>query len=504
MRSPGNPVGESENARRDRNLLILWLVVITAYRVYVARTHGLNLYVDEAQYWYWAQSLDWGYFSKPPMVAVAIWLPTQFCGDAEPCVRAAPLLLYPITTLVLYAIAYRYYGSRTALLAGVFFSTMPGVSLSSLIISTDVLLFLFWALAVLGLQRAIETDRWRDWLLVGIASGLGLETKYTMGVFGVCAVLYFALDPSQRRQLWNPRIYVAAGVAGLIFLPNVLWNIAHDFPTIRHTAHIANLDSGSLNWDELGEFLGGQFAVFGPVLFALFLVVLGSGRRWASDRRSLFLICSSLPFLVIISLQALLGRANANWAAPTYVAATVLVARYVTDQVRRPKARALVAAAAISCNVAAAVALYHFDTWATLFGVELSRSTDPLKRYRGWDRFGQEIAGILASHPGARLMAEERELLSELAYYVKPHPLDLVSWNPSGALRSHYDLVASLDSAAGDHFVYVTERDDIDDVRRAFGGVELLREVEVRVHDDWRLSAQVFFLTDFRGYDGSG
>ena len=140
---------------RHLPLLLLAVTVVTGYRLALALSSGLTLYVDEAQYWLWAQNLDWGYFSKPPMIALAIWLPTQVCGDSEPCIRAAPLIAYPITTLLVYAAARRLFDNRTALLAGLVFLTMPGVSLSSLIISTDVLLFLFWALALGGMAVAL-------------------------------------------------------------------------------------------------------------------------------------------------------------------------------------------------------------------------------------------------------------------------------------------------------------------------------------------------------------
>ena len=88
-------------------LLLTMIMVITLYRLWVVTTNGLNLYVDEAQYWYWAQHLAWGYYSKPPVIAAIIALTTSVCGDGESCVRAGSLLLYPLSTGILYLLAQR-------------------------------------------------------------------------------------------------------------------------------------------------------------------------------------------------------------------------------------------------------------------------------------------------------------------------------------------------------------------------------------------------------------
>lgn len=83
-------------------VLLALLFGVTAYRVWVVATSGLNLYVDEAQYWYWAQHLAWGYYSKPPVIAAIIAGTTSVCGDSEFCIRSGSLLFYPLSTVLLF------------------------------------------------------------------------------------------------------------------------------------------------------------------------------------------------------------------------------------------------------------------------------------------------------------------------------------------------------------------------------------------------------------------
>ena len=59
----------SVDARNGVKFLLGLTVALLAWRFWVVQQLGITLYIDEAQYWTWAQHLDWGYFSKPPGIA---------------------------------------------------------------------------------------------------------------------------------------------------------------------------------------------------------------------------------------------------------------------------------------------------------------------------------------------------------------------------------------------------------------------------------------------------
>ena len=52
------------------NLLILVIFVFVSLRILAIISTPLELSADEAQYWLWSKKLSWGYFSKPPMIAL--------------------------------------------------------------------------------------------------------------------------------------------------------------------------------------------------------------------------------------------------------------------------------------------------------------------------------------------------------------------------------------------------------------------------------------------------
>src|SRR6266568_5113943 len=116
------------------------VATITAARLIWLAVQPAGLYPDEAQYWFWAQHPAFGYYSKPPLVAWLIALTTAAFGDSEFAIRLAAPLLHAATAGIVYAIASRLYDRRTGFWAALAYVTLPGVSLSAFIISTDAVL----------------------------------------------------------------------------------------------------------------------------------------------------------------------------------------------------------------------------------------------------------------------------------------------------------------------------------------------------------------------------
>ena len=106
-----------------------------------------DLFVDDAQYWFWGQTLDWGYYSKPPLIAWILRLSTAIGSDAPFWIRLPLPLIHAATAVVVALIARRLYGARVGGIAGFAFATLPGVALGSLLVSTDTPMLLCFALA---------------------------------------------------------------------------------------------------------------------------------------------------------------------------------------------------------------------------------------------------------------------------------------------------------------------------------------------------------------------
>jgi 4-amino-4-deoxy-L-arabinose transferase-like glycosyltransferase len=121
---------------------------ITLARLLWLAFQSAGLYPDEAQYWFWSRHLALGYYSKPPLVAWLIALTTGLFGNGEFAVRLSAPLLHAAASAFVYAIGSRLYDRRIGYWSALAYATLPGVSLSAFLISTDAVLLPCWAAAL--------------------------------------------------------------------------------------------------------------------------------------------------------------------------------------------------------------------------------------------------------------------------------------------------------------------------------------------------------------------
>src|SRR5215469_11931189 len=186
---------------RSYAAMLVSVAVVTGLRLVWLAIQPADLYPDEAQYWVWSQHLALGYFSKPPLVAWLIAATTLLFGDGEFAVRLSAPLLHAGAAVFVYGIGTRLYNQRVGLWSALVYASLPGVSVSAFVISTDAPLLFFWAAALYAFIRAREGDGWRWWLAVGLAAGLGLLSKYAMAYWIFSALGYSVLFPGERRYL---------------------------------------------------------------------------------------------------------------------------------------------------------------------------------------------------------------------------------------------------------------------------------------------------------------
>ena len=486
----------------------LALGALTLLRLIYLTVYPFDLHPDEAQYWVWAQDLAFGYYSKPPLVAWLIGATTAVCGDGEACVRAGAPLLHFFAALAIYGAGRRLFDRRIGFWAALLYATLPGVAFSSLVVSTDLPLLLAWALALYAYVRALQAGaaggkgrRW--WLLLGVAVGLGLLGKYAMVFFVLSMAVHLAMARG-RLAGWHWRGAALALLAALaIYAPNALWNADNSFVSYAHTSDNANLGGDLFRLDAFLEFFGSQFGVFGPALFAALLVVQARWRGWFGDERLRLLVAFTLPTLAIMLFQGFLSRANANWAAPAYVAASILIAAWALRA--NPglwRGRALIATGSFAVHTGLIAAFLVFI--AATYGRPdaLPGKGDPFKRVRGWAELGTAIMHVRANEmPGAALLVDERKLLAETLYYVRPYPVEAYKWRPTNRIHDHFDLTRPYYQAISpSRVLYVTERVDASEILSRFARADVIAEVRTPIGVGRERVVRLYELEGFMGY----
>ena len=473
--------------------MLAGVLAITGLRLLWLALQPADLYPDEAQYWFWAQHPAFGYYSKPPLVAWLIALTTGLLGDSEFAIRLSAPLLHVGTAVFVYAIGSRLYDTRIGLWSALAYASLPGASISAFIISTDAPLLLFWAAALYAFIRAREDSGWGWWLAVGFACGLGLLAKYAMFYWIFSALGYVLLVGTERRHL-RP-LLAAIGIALLIYSPNFWWNWSNGFVSYIHVKDNAGLDEPLLHPDAFFEFFGSQFAVFGPLFFAG-LIVLAASPRTLAEPRARLLAFFALPTLTMMLVVSFLSRANANWAAPAFVSATVLVVAWA---LRRGWRKLVILS--IALHLAAVAVLFTGRDALAALGVEMPAKYDPLARLRGWRELGATVGAALAAHPGFTLFADDRETLAALIYYVHPHPFDAVKWKLKGGLaKDQWELANGLPQHRGENFLLVSDHELIPEMRPSFAAIDRLQPIVIQVGPGVSRSYTLYLARGFTGY----
>jgi 4-amino-4-deoxy-L-arabinose transferase-like glycosyltransferase len=365
------------------------------------------------------------------------------------------------------------------------------VALSAFLISTDAVLLPCWAAALYAFIRAREPGGGGWWLVAGIAAGLGLLAKYAMAYWLLSALGFVLLVPEERRHL-KP-LCAAIGIAVLITLPNLWWNWSHGFVSFLHVRDNADLSGRLVHPTAFFEFLGSQFGVVGPLFFAALIAIVALPRGLAEPRARL-LAAFALPTLAMMLGLSLLSRAQPNWAAPAYVSAIVLVVAWALGRGWRRWV-----AASIALNLMAAVALFGSVNALAAVGVAVPAKLDPLHRLRGWRGLGQDVATLLAAHPGLTLLADDRELLAALIYYVRPHPFGAVEWNPIPGITDQWRLTDNIANHRGEDFLAVTAHNLAGEMRPDFVELTPLTTITTKSGQHGGMTYTVYIARGFRG-----
>ncbi len=387
---------------------------------------------DEAQYWTWAQDPAFGYFSKPPMIAWIIAATTGLFGDGEWAVRLAAPLLHTGAAAFIYLTADQLFGRRTALFAGLGWLTLPGVSVSSFLITTDAPLLLFWSGALFMTFRIAKAGAapTTDFVLLGVLIGLGLLSKYAMLYFIAAAGIAVLFSKDFRTAIMRPQIALTTLIAAAIFAPNIAWNAANEFQTVAHTAANANWSDNLFKPASLARFTGGQFLVFGPILFTVLLAAAYGimRKRNASGDKFVLLIFALTP-LVIVAMQAFVSRAHANWAAAAYPAGVILVSAVLTER------HAIAAKLSLALHGAlAALFLIAMSNFALIDRLGAGRAVAEL---RGWESLSSQIASQTDGFDA--VLFDDRSMIAEMLYYQRESDLDIAALDPNNGVHHHYE-----------------------------------------------------------------
>lgn len=252
--------------------LTTWALPLVALLFYVATAQGYGIFRDELYYLACARHLDWGYVDHPPMVALLARLARGLFGDSLVGLRLFPALAAAGTVLLVGDTARVMGGGRWARVTAQVLALAAPVYLSLFtIFSMNAFDIVIWAALAWLAARLLTGADPRLWLAFGAVAGLGLQTKLDVGLLG--AGLAAGLLLTLRLDVLKSRfLYAGGALAALLFLPHLLWQWAHGWPTREF---VARAQSGKITVLGPLEFVASQAMTIGPLAALLALAGLG-------------------------------------------------------------------------------------------------------------------------------------------------------------------------------------------------------------------------------------
>lgn len=310
------------------------IAISTLLRLIVAAL--LPFGVDESYAIVAGRNLSLSYFDHPPAVFWLSHAAAQLGGDSPLALRWPFVLLFALTTWLLFRLTERIFDSRAGFWAVCAAQCIPVFSLSggSWVLPDGPLLFASTA-AALALAHALSVDaetaseardavdagrdaRWSAWLLLGLALGLAGLAKYHAALLGLGLFVFVLTDSSSRRWLARAQPYLAVVIALSCVAPVFLWNAQHDWASFRFQAGRASGHGNPIT--ALLQNVAGQAGYLFPWFWVPLVVLLARGLRTGPrDRATWFCVCLGAAPVLVFTFASLGGRPGLpHWPAPGF------------------------------------------------------------------------------------------------------------------------------------------------------------------------------------------
>jgi dolichyl-phosphate-mannose-protein mannosyltransferase len=264
---------------------------------------------DELYYIACAKRLAWGYVDQPPLSIALLAVQRALLGDSLWALRTLPALAGAGTVLLTGMLVRALGGGRFAQAVACLCVVLAPVYLVvDHFFSMNAFDTFFWTLAALLLLRALEGPRPGAWIALGFVLGLGLLNKWSVLWLG-CGMTVGLLLTSHRRQLATPWPWIAAGIAGVMVAPNLLWEARNGWPTLEF---MHNATRNKMVHTGPADFWGQQVLVMGPATLPVW--VIGLAALLASrPRRPLGMV-----FVAVALFLTLGGSSRPNYLSVAY------------------------------------------------------------------------------------------------------------------------------------------------------------------------------------------
>lgn len=203
----------------------LLLTLVTAGRY--------GFFGDELYYFACSKHLAFGYVDHPPLVAILTFISVKIFGETLIGLRFLSGLAGAGTVLIASHISKSLGGNKfSQSLAALLILFSAGIPAISSFFSMNPVDIFLCSLFILLFIKIIDDPSPKKWIILGLVLGIGLLNKYTFMVLGFSTITALMIT-KHWRYFKSPWLYISFLIGFLLFLPHIIWQIDHSFPTLE-------------------------------------------------------------------------------------------------------------------------------------------------------------------------------------------------------------------------------------------------------------------------------
>jgi 4-amino-4-deoxy-L-arabinose transferase-like glycosyltransferase len=476
-------VGGKRGTPGEGRIVLLLILGTLALRVGAAWAIGLG--VDESYMVAAGRTLRLGYFDHPPTAWWLSWTAAHLAGTEAPvAVRLPFILLFALSTWLMYRLGSVVAGRRAGLWAAVLLNLSPVFSLTTASwVLPDGPLDCALLGAALCLMHALPggTASRAWWAGAGLCAGSALFSKYSAILTIGGAGLYLLTQPTHRRWLARPDPYLAALLAALVFAPVVVWNAEHGWASFAFQG--ARAEAAHLHPFAPFATLGGEALFVLPWIWLPMMLLLVTALRRPLSWREWLLAWLALPPIVVFALVSAWSsqRVLYHWAAPGYLMLFPLLGAWVARHAsNRHVRRTVIGTGAVLLVIVTIVAVQVRTDWLHPIVAAFAHGRDPDLDGIDWTSLRGDLAtrGLL-DRPGLVVGATNWRDAGKIAYALGPD-VTVICLNTDA--RQFGFGVTPADMIGRDVLILAPEHADrvVAEYSNIFGSIEALPAVAIR------------------------
>jgi hypothetical protein len=400
----------------DRVPVLAWVIAAVFVAVELAVSNRYGFQQDELYFLVAGHHLAFGYVDQPPLAPLLTRV-TGILGVSPTAIRIIPALAGGALVIMAARLAALFGAGRLGrVLAALITACAPVVIGAVHVGNTTPLDLLAWAAVLLCVSTALLRHRPRWWLAAGAAAGAGLEADNLMVLLliGLAAGLLVSAQRPVLRTRWP---WLGAGIAAVIWAPNVIWQTTHGWPQLAMSAALHHQNTSPADY---AGALPAQLLYLG--LLVAPLAVAGFVVLWRTAELRFIAIAATL--IVVYVLAWVPGKVYyADGVAPAVLAAGAAAAERWITRARVPRTRRWLVVAATLVGVAVALpGLLPILPASAVHTLPASSQHSSVGDSIGWP----QLTHAVAVQDAALVRAGQRPTSIFTGYYAEAGALDVL------------------------------------------------------------------------------